>query len=341
MQRQGFTGELEDRVDQLERIVDRYVEFGHPNSPTSPTTSTLAGDNAALDSHNGLRDNILGSWVEVEVENLDTAVTFNHNLNLDVSTGEVNCRWFLCMLKHDGKELNLWDDMRGPATAAKPGATSPTWNVGFAGGTFIGAWHFTSVGGGPDERLDFVFQIPHTYKEGTDIEPHVHWSPAVAGAAGNEVRWELEYTIIEPGGTFPVPGAAIGGHVIGVGDITTQWDHMVTPLTTITGTNFTVSEVIVASLSRNRAHGNDTLASDAALLELDFHYEKNSSGSDGEFSKTDPTMSEGSVSVGYDPADSGNILANSIDLRLYGPRRVVDNTHPIKITLFFIPAMRG
>ncbi len=46
------------------------------------------------------------------------------------------------------------------------------------------------------------------------------------------------------------------------------------------------------------------------------------------------------ISVSYETGDSGSITADSFPLRVYANSRTVDDSHPIKITLFFIPAVR-
>lgn len=107
MKIQSFRGPLEPWIRVVERILTGWVEVGHPNHPTNHASTTLAGDNTALDSHNGLRDNVAGSWVELELGtgDLGAAITCNHNLGADATVaaaGEVNVRWQVWMWKHDG-----------------------------------------------------------------------------------------------------------------------------------------------------------------------------------------------------------------------------------------------
>ena len=51
-----------------------------------------------------------------------------------------------------------------------------------------------------EEELFFAAQIPHAWKEGSNIYPHVHWYPTNTDT-GN-VIWGLEYTWANVNGTF-------------------------------------------------------------------------------------------------------------------------------------------
>ena len=88
-----------DHLYRVQRVVDGDVEFGHPQDPADPQSTTLA-DGA---THNGTLLNIRGSWVEVEVAALDTAVTFTHNLAQPIVSASVpNVRWLHFLYEHDG-----------------------------------------------------------------------------------------------------------------------------------------------------------------------------------------------------------------------------------------------
>ena len=61
----------------------------------------------------------------------------------------------------------VWDDLRAPATQLRvnPATSRPDFdavNVGYS---------FDPTG---VETVFIVMQLPHSYKEGSDIEPHVH-----------------------------------------------------------------------------------------------------------------------------------------------------------------------
>jgi hypothetical protein len=166
----------------------------------------------------------------------------------------------------------VFDDLRIPGlTVTLPAANAPDF------GAFLGAGglqiYLFDGAGVQTESVHFTIQIPHSYKEGSDIVPHVHWS-AVNGNAGNVV-WQLEYTWQNIDGTFPavttitVTDAASG----------TAWDHQKAFFSAITGTGKTISSMLVCRLFRDPTHASDTYGSDAAFLEIDFHFEKDTVGS--------------------------------------------------------------
>jgi hypothetical protein len=99
--------------------------------------------------------------------------------------------------------------------------------------------------------------------------------------------------------------------------------------------------MLVCRLFRNSTDGHDTYtALDAGLLEVDFHYEVDGFGSDTANIKTaDVELEWNPQSIRYQAGDT--ITANSIGLRAYaGPGLLVDNSHKLKVTLFFIKASR-
>ena len=91
-----------DWMRQITEALDGRVSFGNPQDPGPDVTSTaLAG--VAATSHPGTLDNIEGTWVEVDVAALDTAVPCYHNLNLSVPVaGEPNVRWQTFGIMHSG-----------------------------------------------------------------------------------------------------------------------------------------------------------------------------------------------------------------------------------------------
>jgi hypothetical protein len=89
-------------VKNIERIFRRYVSFGHPNHPTDPAyTTPQAG--TTITAHNGLLDNIQGSWAEGIFTGFGPE-RFYHNLNQPVIGGisyNNNVRWINFGMVHD------------------------------------------------------------------------------------------------------------------------------------------------------------------------------------------------------------------------------------------------
>ena len=120
----------------------------------------------------------------------------------------------------------------------------------------------------------FTIQFPHGYKLGSDVYPHVHWTPTDAGAGS--VVWQLEYSWADIDEVFPaVTPIEIADAAAGV-----AWTHQLASFAAVTGSGATgVSSMLVCRLFRDPAHASDTYGSDAALLEFDVHFEIDTVGS--------------------------------------------------------------
>jgi hypothetical protein len=89
-------------VTDVARVVDGEIEFGHPLNPYDDQDTTLAGAGSPT-THNGSVQNIKGSWVEVEFSAANAAVSFAHNLNVEVvAANEPNVRWLFTNFQHSG-----------------------------------------------------------------------------------------------------------------------------------------------------------------------------------------------------------------------------------------------
>lgn len=162
--------------------------------------------------------------------------------------------------------------------------SSSFWVSGLVGGGSRGVfgYHFS-----PDrtEELYFDVQLPHRYKEGTDLEPHLHWSPKVAGNLGDQVIWGLEYTISNVGGTFGTTVTLSGVQRFPNDDPLVAYRHYATKLGTIPGNDLNVSSMIKCRLFRITSSPADTFGFDAVLHEFDLHFQVDGHGSDEEFEK--------------------------------------------------------
>ncbi len=178
-------------------------------------------------------------------------------------------------LRYEGS-AQAWDDMRIPGLAVQLGASSPDL-ISFLAAGDLKIYGFN--GNATEEEVHFTVQLPHTYAQGTDIEPHVHWSAVNANAG--DVVWQLEYTWANINGTFPA-STTITATDSASG---TAWDHQVIGFSAITGTSKNISSMLVCRLFRDPTDGSDTYASDAAFLEFDFHFQIDTIGSRQEFIK--------------------------------------------------------
>jgi len=173
---------------------------------------------------------------------------------------------------------SYWDDVRVPATATtRGGANDPTFakfRDNGAGSVGVFNWRFSQI---VSQELFFNAQIPHTWQEETDIEPHVHWAPS--DTAGGSVEWGLEYSIATANAVYsttniitasdPSDGVALKHQIVGF------------PAISMTGNK--ISTMISGRIYRNSPA--DTYNSPAWLLEIDFHIRVNTPGSRQEYVK--------------------------------------------------------
>jgi len=123
------------------------------------------------------------------------------------------------------------------------------------------------------QELFFTAQIPHSWAEGTEIEPHVHYIRPVKDTG--TVVWGLEYTWENMNEVF--------------GKTTTIYtydpfnsnanDQIYQSFGLQDGTGKKVSSMLVCRIFRDASNPKDTYAHEIGLLEVDFHVKNNSLGS--------------------------------------------------------------
>ena len=167
---------------------------------------------------------------------------------------------------------SVWDDLRSPATAINPPGTASDPDFD----TTNGGWLFDA---GSTELLFIIVQMPHKYKEGSDIHPHVHWEPTNTNT-GN-VLWRMSYQWTNVGAT---EAGFTDIDALDAGD-GTAYKHQLASLPSITGTGKTISSMITLKLQRIGGDGTDTYNADALLKEFDVHYQIDEPGSQEELIK--------------------------------------------------------
>ena len=166
-----------------------------------------------------------------------------------------------------------WDDLRFPAGNLKNGSSGvPAWNNTYGLQTFgVGDYVFATV------------QLPHAWKVGTELRPHIHWCKTTS-AAGT-VRWELEYRWGKIGEVIDAAWTTLSNETPTVSDGDTAWQHALTPWDAITPPfDIQISDMLLCKLERVVEVGSG-YGPDVALLEFDIHYQIDSLGSDLEYIK--------------------------------------------------------
>lgn len=180
-------------------------------------------------------------------------------------------------------DATVFEDLRVPlsATRVNPVTNKPDFVI-FRDGVY--AYGFDDAA---DESVNFIAQLPHAWKEGSTIYPHVHWGIATAGSGGGaeNVKWGLEYTLanMSGGDTFPA-SVTIYTDTIDVQN-ESQYQSIYTGIGAgIDMTGYDISAVIIGRLFRDTSVANDFVP-DAYGFEFDIHYEIDTIGSRQELIK--------------------------------------------------------
>jgi hypothetical protein len=126
-----------------------------------------------------------------------------------------------------------------------------------------------------NEQGSGAIEIPHDYKEGSDIVFHIHWVGQDAPSGTDNVRWQLTYSVTRGGVVTPAATT-----VVAAADIAydTQYKWMRSDVATITGTTFLIGDQFNFTITRIVATG-DAYAGEAVVATLGLHYECDTMGS--------------------------------------------------------------
>lgn len=128
-----------------------------------------------------------------------------------------------------------------------------------------------------DEILYFIVQLPHSYKVGSDIYPHVHWRQAAA----QNVTFKMDYKWFNIGDAVPAGFTTIT-LATPVVTYSSGSIHQISKSTAaISGTGKGISSILLCKLYRD----DNVYTGDALTFQMDFHVEKDTLGSADEFVK--------------------------------------------------------
>jgi hypothetical protein len=178
-------------------------------------------------------------------------------------------------------DQTVWDDLRVSLSSARvPAASFPNYaktHDDGEGSPSVGvyAYHFDD-----GEYIFFSVQMPHAWKEGSTIYPHIHFmcttdvSPADNFGIGLEYLW----TDIDDDAAATTSAVEID---ISTG-VNSQWQHQIANLsaTGIAGTGKGLSSILQCRLYRQAAVA-DNYADQVVITDFDIHYEKDTHGSRG------------------------------------------------------------
>jgi len=158
-----------------------------------------------------------------------------------------------------------WEDLRFPAQGINPAGAADAPSVDNTLSGFPGTLLFA---GNQENIIAGVAQMPHAWKAGSPVYPHIHWSKPVGSA--DAVHWEFYYRHLG----FPNDVAAdwvgpITG-TVDAGDGTISNSHIITGFGAVSMTGRRESSMLCWQIRRQGA--TDAESGTARLLEFDIHY---------------------------------------------------------------------
>lgn len=174
-------------------------------------------------------------------------------------------------------DATVWEDLRTPASALKVPASNPAQSTLWKGSQVL-AFEDQAVN---YQHIYFIWQMPHSWKLGSLVYPHIHTAPEDA-TAGN-VFWQFTYSVASKGQAFGTELSHYVTHAMPeVAD-----EHQYEELGPIDMSGHAgLSTVILCGLHRRSDDARDTFAGkDVYLLEVDLHFEMDTIGSREEESK--------------------------------------------------------
>jgi hypothetical protein len=141
--------------------------------------------------------------------------------------------------------------------------------------------------GNADNVIADVAQMPHSWKLGSAIKPHVHWLKKTASA--NVVVWEFYYRIIGNVGSLAGSWSSAvtrlsNDTTFTIGDQSAANTHLLTTFGSIDMTGLTDSCLVAWRLYRRALSNdsdNDTNA--VSMISFDIHYQSDGRGSIPEY----------------------------------------------------------
>lgn len=173
-------------------------------------------------------------------------------------------------------DATVWDDLRVPLQRGRvAGGNNPDF-IQFAtdGAASNGVYVYSFDDG---EEIFFSVQMPHGWKVGSTIYPHLHWSPSSDVDPADNVGIYLEYVWADIGEDFG--NTTIIGQDVSTG-VNNDKNHLIHNFDDagISGAGHTLSSILHCRFYRAAAVG-DNYADPIWAHEVDFHYEIDTVGS--------------------------------------------------------------
>lgn len=174
-------------------------------------------------------------------------------------------------------DATVWDDLRVSLSSARiPAANAPNWakvTDDGAASTGVFAWHFDD-----GEYIEFHVQMPHGWKVGSTIYPHIHFECTSDVDPTDKFDIELEYFWVDINEDRPANTTLINQECETGVDTDTMHQIVNIPSAGISGVGHTLSSILICRLERIAA-ASDNYADQIIIYDFDIHYEIDTVGS--------------------------------------------------------------
>lgn len=271
-----------------ERIVNVYVN--------NQEAGTISSNSSISTNSNNIEINNEQSKFEVDnVAIWGTAMTateiasgYNSGLGRTLTGNETSLNGYWPLNETSGSSFSDLTSNNNTGSVTGTENDDFEWSDGHVGSSSTASMGAYTFWFNPDneEELHFSVQMPHSWKEGSSIYPHLHWVGDSNGGSGEDVTWGLEYTWANIGEVFGNTTTIYGDTTI-FNEPIVRSKHYLTTLPVIDATGKTLSSMIQCRVFRDAAGkgGNDSYTGLAGLLEIDFHIEIDALGSNSEYTK--------------------------------------------------------
>lgn len=172
-------------------------------------------------------------------------------------------------LKFNG-DATVWEDENYDAFTAG-GVSDPNLTIVDGSGVSLPAFPHNQT-----KSLQGGREVPHSYKNGTNIVLHVHFMPTTAPSNAETVKFSVEY-YIKGGNTKIASSVAAATYTFATGALEAWREHRV-DLATVTGTNITIGMQAMVKITRTNGDAG-SYANPVVVSTFGYHYEKDTVGS--------------------------------------------------------------
>lgn len=178
---------------------------------------------------------------------------------------------YISLTEDTATRIEGWDDLTADLASGKvAGSNVPAWSQ-FRNGIYAYEFSATVL-----KEIWITFHVNHNYKDGTNVYPHIHWSPTTTDTG--VVRWGFEYTVAKGHDqqAFPATQTVYVEHTVSSNK---QYQHIISEV--VDGDAFSAFEpdsLILMRIFRDGGHANDTFPAAVHAFTADIHFQ-----GDGQF----------------------------------------------------------